>query len=156
MLAPGQRDVAAMFKGRFYHFASEDMRTKFLNAPYDYILHHTSPSLPPPRLLLLGPPGAGQEVQARMLADKYDLYHIDVMQHLQTIALSPTHPQHVPVSAHFADPEESPLDADVMVEVVRPFWSEDPFAQRGFVMHGFPRTGTTLIVLSMLALLPFG
>ncbi|XP_067937862.1 adenylate kinase 8-like isoform X2 [Watersipora subatra] len=89
-----------------------------------------------PRVLLLGPTGAGKAVQAALIASKYNVINISVPQLIQQaiegesklgLAIKPYVEQDITVPDH------------LLMAVIRERLSQMDALTRGWVMHGFPK-----------------
>ncbi|MFB6226817.1 MAG: adenylate kinase [bacterium] len=87
-------------------------------------------------IILLAPPGAGKGTQAEILSDRYEIPHIEMGQIIRT-AISEETPAGKKAKEYVDDGKLVP--DDVVVELIRER-IEQPDAQAGFVLDGFPRT----------------
>lgn len=138
VLAPGLPDLAANFRDRFYHFSSEEAQAKFTLSPQDYLPMVRPPSAPPARIVMIGPKGAGQSVQARKLAQQHGLVHVRFDAYVQTAGRDKAHPFFTLLQDHVAEPEDAPLETEAALELIKSFWST---FEQGLILEGFPRNG---------------
>ncbi|XP_075059003.1 adenylate kinase 9 isoform X2 [Mixophyes fleayi] len=88
ILHPGLLDNAAIYREKTYCCSSPEARQKFLENPENYIAHKEPLQAPPLRVLLIGANGTGKTVNARWLAEKLGIFHIQFQERLQEIMLS--------------------------------------------------------------------
>ncbi len=92
----------------------------------------------PPRVVLLGLPGAGKGTQARRLVEHYGIVHISTGEMLRdpagAAAVSPQARASIDAGELLAD--------QVMIDLVAERLARDDVSERGFVLDGFPRTLT--------------
>ncbi len=88
------------------------------------------------RLILLGPPGAGKGTQAQRLVSTYDIVHLSTGDMLRAAAAAGT-PLGLKAKSLIDRGELVPDDVVVAIIADR---IDQPDAQNGFVLDGFPRT----------------
>ncbi|KAM5165186.1 adenylate kinase 9 [Mantella aurantiaca] len=88
MLQPGLQDNAALYREKIYYCSSPEARNTFLKRPEDYVVHKKPLQAPPLRVLLIGTGGTGKTVNARWLANKLGMFHIQFQERFQEIMLS--------------------------------------------------------------------
>jgi adenylate kinase len=88
------------------------------------------------RLILLGPPGSGKGTQAKRLAQKHGIVHLSTGEILRAAVASGT-PAALRAQATIDRGELVPDEVVVAIIAER---IDQPDAQRGFVLDGFPRT----------------
>eukprot|EP00051_Salpingoeca_urceolata_P019620 m.288770 g.288770 ORF g.288770 m.288770 type:complete len:1610 (-) comp19453_c0_seq5:24-4853(-) len=155
LLRAGSSDFAARYQGRFYRMHSEAARDAFVANPPAYLAGSLSaPTLPPPRFCFVGPPFAGKTLVARRFARRQRVVHVSFQDRVAEAAHSPASPHHDAAKLFLDDPESGPLDAAVAAELVVDLWRNEPFATRGFVLEGFPRSEEDMRCLSDLGAVP--
>ena len=120
---------------------------------FDFIFQQTSRSLSPvtPRVLLLGPPGAGKNTQAAMLSEKYNLVDIDfdlVLKQIFRGGGSLAERMKLFLNRNL------PLPTELLIKALLPSLSSLESAKRGWVLHSFPTTGEESLSLSSEGVLP--
>ncbi|XP_050391523.2 adenylate kinase 9 [Patella vulgata] len=90
VLAPGNPEIAAIFRERIYYFTTLDSKDKFLENPVEFLPTTKTPQTPPTRLLILGQKGAGKTLHGRNLARKLGLFHISFNERLQELIIAKT------------------------------------------------------------------
>lgn len=88
ILQPGLQDNAALYREKTYYCSSPEARNTFLQNPENYVVHKEPLQAPPLRVLLIGTGGTGKTANARWLANKLGMFHIQFQEHLQEIMLS--------------------------------------------------------------------
>jgi len=88
------------------------------------------------RLILLGPPGSGKGTQAKRLAHKHGIVHLSTGEILRAAVATGT-PAALRAQATIDRGELVPDEVVVTIIAER---IDQPDAQRGFVLDGFPRT----------------
>jgi adenylate kinase len=88
------------------------------------------------RLVLLGPPGAGKGTQAKRLVSKYGIVHLSSGEMLRTAAAAGTA---VGLQAKTLI-DRGELVPDEMIVAIIADRIDQPDAQAGFILDGFPRT----------------
>lgn len=88
------------------------------------------------RLILLGPPGAGKGTQARRLAERLSIVHLSTGDMLRA-AVASAWPIGLQAKAMM---ERGELVSDAIVLNIVAVRIEQPDAQLGFILDGFPRT----------------
>ncbi|XP_077343259.1 adenylate kinase 9 isoform X2 [Lithobates pipiens] len=88
ILQPGLQDNAALYREKTYYCSSPEARNTFLQNPENYVVHKEPLQAPPLRVLLIGTDGTGKTANARWLANKLGMFHIQFQEHLQEIMLS--------------------------------------------------------------------
>ena len=83
MLCPGNADICAKYRERFYYFFSIENREKFLEHPLAYLPTNSPLPIPPLRVLMLGPRGSGKTQQGRLLAKRLGIFHFSFRERLQ-------------------------------------------------------------------------
>ena len=119
----------------------------------EFLSRPTSRSLAPitPRVLLLGPPGAGRNTQAQMLAEKYNLVNIDFDLVLKQVLRK---------GGSLAESMKPflnrnlPLPTELLIKALLASLSNLACARRGWVLHSFPNTGAEAESLSSAGVIP--
>ena len=102
VLRPGNPDLAVAHNGMYFHLATEDNRTEFVAAPNHFVgTDAMPPALPPLRLLLAGPAGAGRLTHGRLLAAQHQLHFVSFAELVGQVAQTTGHPH----QAAAADPD---------------------------------------------------
>lgn len=60
VLQKGNPQLAVKYEGRYYYFSSEEARTAFVLEPHNFVTSKVPMVPPPPRIVVLGPPGSGK------------------------------------------------------------------------------------------------
>ncbi len=89
------------------------------------------------RLILLGPPGAGKGVQAKMLSEKYNIPHISTGDMLREEINSQTL---LGEMARKYLQEGKLVPDDLVIEMVKNRLQKDDAEKYGFLFDGYPRT----------------
>ena len=90
------------------------------------------------RLILLGPPGAGKGTQAEVLSKKYNLPHISTGDMLRDAVKKQTT---VGLKANSYMLKGDLVPDRIVIEIVKERLAKED-AKNGFILDGFPRTGT--------------
>ena len=87
-LVPGNTELQAKYRDRVYRFSSEEARAAFLDDPEIYLPKRGQVfKAPAPRFVIVGPRGSGKSTQARLLAEKLDLFHVKFRDYLQELVV---------------------------------------------------------------------
>lgn len=88
ILVPGNVELQVKYRDRVYRFSSEEARNAFMEDPEIYLPKRgqmfKAPAL---RLIIIGPRGSGKSTQARLLAEKLDLFHVKFRDYLQELII---------------------------------------------------------------------
>jgi len=88
VLVPGNAELQARYRERVYRFSSEDNKALFLEDPEAYLPRRDERlHAPAPRFIIMGARGAGKSTQARLLAQKLDLFHVKFRDYLQEMVV---------------------------------------------------------------------
>ena len=139
VLRPTRSDFAALYRGLYYHFATNEERAQFIKSPHTFAPESYAASLPAPRIAIIGPAAAGKTTQGRKIARRLRLFHISFLDRVREVATMPSHPDREAIELHLATPEEVPLSAEIAFNIARVFWTEEPYKSTGFVLEGYPR-----------------
>ncbi|XP_018429496.1 PREDICTED: adenylate kinase 9 [Nanorana parkeri] len=114
ILQPGLQDNAAIYREKTYYCSSPEARKTFLENPENYVVHKEPLQAPPLRVLLIGTGGTGKTVNARWLANKLGMFHIQFQERLQEIMLSKLEKK---VGPHYEEEsvEEDTTDEDMLL-----------------------------------------
>ncbi|XP_072264855.1 adenylate kinase 9 isoform X2 [Pyxicephalus adspersus] len=114
ILQPGLQDNAAIYKEKTYYCSSPEARKIFLENPENYVVHKEPLQAPPLRVLLIGTDGTGKTGNARWLANKLGMFHIQFQERLQEIMLSKLEKK---VGPHYDEEsvEEDTTDEDMLL-----------------------------------------
>ncbi|XP_053717167.1 adenylate kinase 8-like [Synchiropus splendidus] len=97
-----------------------------------------------PRILLLGPPGAGKSHQAQMLAEKYKMVDVSSGRMLRLVATGATHFA-LDIRPHVE--QGRPVPDELVLQVINERLNQPDCSSRGWVLHGFPRDTEQLTML---------
>ncbi|KAM4694291.1 adenylate kinase 9 [Discoglossus pictus] len=117
MLYPGLSDNAAIYREKIYYCSTPEARTTFLENPENYIAHEEPLQAPPLRVIILGASGSGKTVNARWLADKLGIFHVQFRERLQEIMLKKFEKKVGPPHDD-DDSEETPVDDASLLELI--------------------------------------
>lgn len=113
ILMPGNPEIQAKYRERYYRFSSEEARTAFIETPDVYLPTNTKRiQVPPPRILVLGPRGSGKSTQARYLADQLNIFHVKFRDYLQELVIGKTKKK-----LEAEHEEEKALDDQMQLEI---------------------------------------
>ena len=87
ILVPGNPEVQCKYRERFFRFTSEEARAQFIENPERFLTTRVPRAIPAPRILFMGPRGAGKSTQARFLADKLNIFHVKFRDYLQELII---------------------------------------------------------------------
>jgi ABC-type multidrug transport system fused ATPase/permease subunit len=119
ILAPGSVDIQCKYKGLLYRFVSEEARQIFMSKPDLFVPDNGANVLlctPAPRIIILGPRGAGKSTQARELARRLDIFHVKFRDYLQELIVGKTKKRIEPEKDEDKQLEE--LDAEDQEELL--------------------------------------
>lgn len=88
------------------------------------------------RIVLFGPPGVGKGTQAKLLSEGFNIPHISTGDLLRVAVKNQT-PLGVKAQTYMDTGNLVP--DEIMIEMIREILNS-PWAKRGFIMDGFPRT----------------
>ncbi|XP_072356094.1 adenylate kinase 9 isoform X2 [Scyliorhinus torazame] len=83
VLFPGDQEIAARYREKYYYFSNPDAREKFFKNPEEYLNKNEPLESPPLRLFIFGPKGSGKTMHSRWLANKLGIFHIQFTELLQ-------------------------------------------------------------------------
>jgi adenylate kinase len=88
------------------------------------------------RIILFGPPGVGKGTQAKLLSEEFNIPHISTGDLLRAAVKNQT-----PLGRQAQKYMEAGnlVPDDIMIELIREILTS-PWAKRGFILDGFPRT----------------
>ncbi|XP_075453717.1 adenylate kinase 9 isoform X2 [Ascaphus truei] len=116
ILYPGLSENAAMYREKIYNCSTPEAKNTFLQNPADYVVNQEPLKVPPLRVFLLGTSGTGKTVNARWLADKLGIFHIQFQERLQEMMLSKLQKK---VGPHYEEDiiEENLTDEGILLEL---------------------------------------
>ncbi|NP_001018480.1 adenylate kinase 8 [Danio rerio] len=95
-----------------------------------------SPSPYTPRILLFGPPGAGRNLQAKLIAQKYGIINICCGELLKAVSADESHMGEL-IKPYLESEQQVP--SSIVLRVLTERLSRMDCTARGWVLHGFPR-----------------
>ncbi|XP_068087386.1 adenylate kinase 9 isoform X2 [Hyperolius riggenbachi] len=116
ILQPGLQDNAAIYREKIYYCSSPEARKTFLENPENYTVHKEPLMAPPLRVLLIGTGGTGKTANARWLANKLGMFHIQFQERLQEIMLSKLERKIGPQYEEDADDEDT-SDESILLQL---------------------------------------
>ncbi|KAJ3351006.1 adenylate kinase [Allomyces javanicus] len=128
ILRKGDAQFSAEYLGKMYYFVSEAFRQQFLLDP---TLFAETARIPPRRLCLLGPQGSGKSTISKVLAGRHGMISVVFSDYIRDLR-SKGH------DLDDVDPE-APLKGSALDKVMIGLFQDAPYAQRGFILEGFPR-----------------
>ena len=91
ILVPGNPELQCKYREKIYRFNSEESKQAFFDNPEIYLPNAKKKiKIPAPRIFILGPRGSGKSTQARLLANKLDVFHIKFRDYLQELIIGKT------------------------------------------------------------------
>ncbi|KAI8911461.1 hypothetical protein EDD86DRAFT_188816 [Gorgonomyces haynaldii] len=126
-LTRGNRAFAIRFMGKTSICASEEARLAVLAEPTRFL---TKAVAPPPRLVFVGTRGSGRKTFAQKLGERWDIPFVDFL----VLAK-----QQLELEGDSWDPAQ-PLPSKIVSNVFQNLYTMPPFADKGFILHGFPLT----------------
>ncbi len=88
------------------------------------------------RIILFGPPGVGKGTQAKLLSEEFNIPHISTGDLLRAAVKNQT-PLGIKAQKYMDSGNLVP--DDIMIDLIREILTS-PWAKRGFILDGFPRT----------------
>ncbi|KAJ3018566.1 UNVERIFIED_CONTAM: adenylate kinase [Siphonaria sp. JEL0065] len=138
ILQKGNPQIAVRYMGQMYNLTSEDAKYAFLMEPHNFVSVRNLMTPPPPRFFFLGPTGSGKSVCMKELA-KWGAPVIKFSDYVYEFAA--TAEKAVKEEIEYMMKENAGLLSPVLVEdVVTSLFKKEPYASKGFLLEGFPRT----------------
>merc|ERR1711872_59311 len=107
VLWPGNSEIAAKYREKVYYFSTAEARDAFLANPAQH-LPIGKPFTPPAlRMLLIGAKGSGKTLHGKLLARKFNVFHISFKDRLQELILHKTKKR---IGPDYETPDEENLD----------------------------------------------
>ncbi|KNE60249.1 hypothetical protein AMAG_05663 [Allomyces macrogynus ATCC 38327] len=128
ILRKGDAQFSAEYLGKMYYLVSEAFRQQFLLDPTFFA---EAARIPPRRLCFLGPQGSGKSTISKVLAGRHGMVPVVFSEYIRDLR-SKGH------DLDDVDPE-APLQGSALDTVMIGLFQGAPFAQRGFILEGFPR-----------------
>lgn len=97
-------------------------------------------------LLIFGPPGVGKGTQAKLIADKFELFHLSTGEYLRKAIEEETE---LGKKAKIIVEAGSLVPDDIMIGIVKQALKEN-VKKNGFILDGFPRTIPQAIALDII------
>lgn len=88
------------------------------------------------RIILFGPPGVGKGTQAKLLSEEFNIPHISTGDLLRAAVKNQTP---LGIKAQQYMDAGNLVPDDIMIDLIREILTS-PWAKRGFILDGFPRT----------------
>jgi len=79
--------------------------------------------------------------------------HVSFPEMLLELSATAGHKHAQPLKDLFGE-DQTPLEAEVVLELVKPFWTEEPYLSQGVIIEGFPRDDEDVRVLTEAGLFP--
>lgn len=113
VLVPGNSELQAKYREKLYRFSSEESKAQFIEDPELYLPKKNERlKAPATRMIIIGPRGSGKSTQARILANKLDLFHVKFRDYLQELVVGKTKKFLEPEKEEDRDEEEEEDDED--------------------------------------------
>jgi len=87
VLWPGSSETAVKYREKVYFMSTSEAQEQFLENPEMYLPKEKSATMPPVRMLLLGPKGSGKTLHGRLLAKKFGVLHVSFKDRLQELII---------------------------------------------------------------------
>jgi adenylate/nucleoside-diphosphate kinase len=153
VLHPGSSDFSAKHRDRWYHMSSQGARDEFAINPAKYVDGSRPPVAPVVRICALGHETSGKSQHVRRFAKRHRLMQVSFPDLLEQVAADEAHKLHKEVKEHLGE-DQVPLEPEVTLELVRPFWHEPPYSEQGLVLEGFPRDDEDVQLMAENSLFP--
>jgi hypothetical protein len=89
ILIPGNPEYQCKYREKIYRFFNEQAKGEFMENPLTFLPHPRKRlESPAPRFFILGPRGSGKSTQARILADKLNIFHVKFRDYLQEMIMN--------------------------------------------------------------------
>ncbi|KAI9344788.1 hypothetical protein DFJ73DRAFT_626763, partial [Zopfochytrium polystomum] len=145
ILKTGSQEFAAKYLSQYYYLSSEEARTAFLMEPHNFVKFRTPIKPPPPRLFFFGPTGSGKSVCMKSLAQ----WGAPILQFMNVVdEFAKTAEPEVREEIEYMIRENAGLLSPVIVQdIITMLFVQQPYASKGFILEGFPRTKVEAEVL---------
>jgi len=121
LLRHGLSDFVAKYRGRFYQFAGEEEMAAFMASPEAYTGKDLTDELPPPMLMVVGPPGAGVESLSRGLTGSCGIPTLDLNEVMNVF-----------------DHGTLAVDNQGLIDQVKSALAREPYLSHGCILCGLP------------------
>jgi hypothetical protein len=113
ILVPGNPELQCKYREKIYRFNNEESKQAFFDNPETYLPNGKKKiKIPAPRIFILGPRGSGKSTQARLLANKLDVFHIKFRDYLQELIIGKTKKYVEPERDEDKEIDEEPEEID--------------------------------------------
>ncbi|ORY47443.1 P-loop containing nucleoside triphosphate hydrolase protein [Rhizoclosmatium globosum] len=138
ILQKGNPNIAVKYMGQVYYLCSDEARYAFLMEPHNFVSTQHLMVPPPPRFFFLGPTGAGKSVCMKAL-EKWGAPIVRFQDYVFEFAA--TAEQSVKEEIEYMMKENAGLLSPIIVEdIITSLFKKEPYASKGFLLEGFPRT----------------
>ncbi|KAL7752542.1 hypothetical protein RI367_002076 [Sorochytrium milnesiophthora] len=138
ILRKGDPKFACEYKSLVYFFSSADDRAAFMLDP-EYYTAITAADLPPRRFCIIGPTGGGKSLVAEKLVER-GVEKVVFSERIRQIRQEQ--------GQQWDDVDlDQPLSAEHARVFLSDLFTKEPYASRGFVLEGFPRTHQELSIM---------
>ncbi|KAJ3282849.1 adenylate kinase [Borealophlyctis nickersoniae] len=138
ILQKGNKQFSVKYEGQYYFCSSEEARAAFVIEPHNYVTGKIPMVAPPPRLMFLGPTASGKTTSIKLL-EKWNIPYVRFQEYVTEFAERQEKGLRDEIE-YMVRENAGLLSPPVLFEILQSLFKEEPYASRGFLMEGFPRT----------------
>ncbi|KAI8854450.1 hypothetical protein BC829DRAFT_439159 [Chytridium lagenaria] len=145
LLQKGDANLAVKYESRIYYLSSEEARSAFVTEPHNFVNFRSPMTPPPPRLFFLGPSGSGKTTLINSLAS----WNVPSLTFKQLVdEFSKVVDTDEREEIEYMMRENAGLLSPLIVQdMITYLFQREPYASKGFLLEGFPRTKVEAEVL---------
>ncbi|KAJ3094596.1 adenylate kinase [Phlyctochytrium planicorne] len=145
ILQKGDSTIVAKYESRIYYFSSDEARMAFLIEPHNFVNFRSPMNVPPPRLFFLGPSGSGKTTLMQSLVG-WDVPSLTFKTLVEEYCKIVDEDEREEIE--YMMRENAGVLSPLIVQDLATFlFQKEPYASKGFLLEGFPRTKVEAEVL---------